>query len=121
MNEPKENFARLLKKYENDPELIAEGVLISLNEQIVKLMEEKKVSRVQLAKRLNCSPAYITKLLNGNENLTIKKITQIACALETGIEITLTGKNKQKQNHYMIVADRHKGVHRAAYARMKRN
>jgi transcriptional regulator with XRE-family HTH domain len=78
---PQERFEKLLQQYENDPEYIAEGLMIDITEQIVNLMNTRKLSRSDLASKLKCSNAYITKLLNGSENLTIKKLVQIAQAL----------------------------------------
>jgi transcriptional regulator with XRE-family HTH domain len=56
--------------------------IIDLNEKIIAKMAEKKVNRVELAKRLGVSKAFITKLLNGNPNMTIKTINALALALD---------------------------------------
>lgn len=60
----------------------AELSIIELNEKIIAKMEELKISRVELAKRLGVSKAFVTKLLNGNPNMTIKTIISIALALD---------------------------------------
>jgi transcriptional regulator with XRE-family HTH domain len=56
--------------------------IIDLNEKIISKMDELKINRVELAKRLGVSKAFITKLLNGNPNMTIKTIVSIALALD---------------------------------------
>lgn len=66
-----------------------ELAIIELNEKIVAKMAEKKVSRVELAKRLGVSKAFITKLLNGNPNMTIKTINSLALALDCQLYLDL--------------------------------
>ncbi len=56
--------------------------VIDLNEKIIAKMEELKINRVELANRLGVSKAFVTKLLNGNPNMTIKTIISIALALD---------------------------------------
>jgi len=56
--------------------------IIDLNEKIIAKMEELKVNRAELANRLGVSKAFVTKVLNGNPNMTIKTIISIALALD---------------------------------------
>ena len=58
-----------------------------MNERICELMEQKNISRADLARKLGKSRAYITRLLNGQPNLTLKTLTQIAVALGEGIDV----------------------------------
>lgn len=55
--------------------------IIDFNEKIIARMEELKINRAELAKRLGVSKAFVTKLLNGNPNMTIKTMISIANAL----------------------------------------
>lgn len=55
---------------------------IDLNEKIIAKMNELKINRVGLANRLGVSKAFVTKLLNGNPNMTLKTIVSIAIALD---------------------------------------
>ena len=88
-----DRYRKLAEQYKDDPEYILEGLLIDINEQLVGEMERKKITRTQLAKQLNCSNAYITKLLNGTENLTLKKLLEVALALGKEIDIALKPRN----------------------------
>ncbi len=56
--------------------------IIDLNEKIIAMMAQRKISRVELAKRLGVSKGFVTKLLNGNPNMTIKTINALALALD---------------------------------------
>ncbi len=89
---PRDRFDALLKKFQGDPQFIAEGLLLDINEQLVKLLQEQGVSKSVLAQRLGVSNAYISKLLNGNENLTIKQLVKIATVLGCKIDVALVSK-----------------------------
>jgi transcriptional regulator with XRE-family HTH domain len=86
---PAERFQKLLDKYEDDPRYIAEGLLIDINEQVVRLMERKGINRTQLAALLDVSSAYVTKLLNGNENLTIKQLVRLSAVLDSSVDVAI--------------------------------
>lgn len=55
---------------------------IDFNEKIIAKMDELKINRAELAKRLGVSKAFVTKLLNGNPNMTIRTMISIALALD---------------------------------------
>ncbi len=95
----KKQFESLVEQFKDDIEYISEGIIIDVTEQIHKQMKEKNITRSQLAQKLGCSNAYITKLLNGGENLTLKKIVQIAHALECSIDFVLLPKQYEMKRH----------------------
>lgn len=64
-----------------------EKVLFEVAEQVCKLIESQRITRSELAQRLSVSPAYITKLLNGNPNLTIKSLLRLSDVLGQTIDI----------------------------------
>lgn len=62
--------------------LVAEG-----SELIAKLMNERKLSKADLARRLNKSRAWVTQLLNGKSNITIRTLAEVAYALEAEVKL----------------------------------
>src|SRR2546430_5861333 len=58
-----------------------ERILIQLGEDICRLMRDQQISRAEVAERLGVSRAYVTKVLNGNTNLTIKTLLKLSDAL----------------------------------------
>lgn len=64
-----------------------EKILLQLGEDICLLMEQQGLNRTHLAERMGVSPAYITKILSGNPNLTIKSLLKLTDAM--GKELTL--------------------------------
>lgn len=61
-------------------------------EDVCRLMEEKKVSRAELARRLGTSRAYVTKLLDGNANFTLATMVKVAMALEGALHVHISDK-----------------------------
>lgn len=52
-------------------------------------MQEQGITRAELARRLGTSQAYITRVLSGNANFTLKTISKLAMALGMELEIGL--------------------------------
>jgi len=69
-------------EYQHDPDYIAELLVIGLNAQVVSRMEATGVRRSDLARRMGVSKAYITRILKGNPNLTLRTIAALSLALE---------------------------------------
>lgn len=67
---------------ETDRRLLAqEAAILEVTELICQLMEEQSVSRAELARRLGKSRAYVTQMLDGSTNLTIRTIADVLFAL----------------------------------------
>lgn len=79
--------------------------IIDLNEKIIARMAEKKVNRVELAKRLGVSKAFVTKLLNGNPNMTIKTINALALALDCQLYLDIHPKGFKLARRPVFVYD----------------
>lgn len=79
----------LMDRFRKTPEFELEGMLLSVNEQICKTMDDRGLSKSDLANLLNNSPAWVTKLLSGDQNLTLKTLATIACVLDLTVEINL--------------------------------
>ena len=93
----KGRFKALTEKYKDDPEYIAEGMLLDISEQFLKAMESQEINRTQLSEKLECSNAYVTKIFNGSENLTIRKAVQIATVLGATLDISVIPKEDMKR------------------------
>ena len=64
-------------------------------DHVLDLMETQNVSRTELARRLNKSRPYITRLLSGSQNLTIESMTKIADAFDQELHLDLQPRVKQ--------------------------
>lgn len=93
-------FIEKIEKFKDDPEFIAEGIILEFTEKIVSIMQEKNINRAELAKRLGVSKAFVTKLLNGNPNLTIKSMVSIAKTLGCELNIDIFPEGFEIKRYY---------------------
>src|SRR4030043_999285 len=92
MTMKKEAEKTLLEKYLEGPEfakLMAQGELImEVTETLCELMEKEGIARKELAERLGKSKGFISQLLNGGRNLTLRTVADILHVL--GYRVALT-------------------------------
>jgi DNA-binding CsgD family transcriptional regulator len=62
-----------------------EKTILSITELICKNMKLQGVSRTELANRMQRTPGYVTQLLDGTANMTIRTISDAFTAL--GLEL----------------------------------
>lgn len=62
---------------------------MSFTERILEIMEEKGVSRAELAKRLKVSGPAVSKLFNKPANITLKRALSIAEALSCEVNVSV--------------------------------
>lgn len=71
---------------------------------INKVMTDKKISKSDLARLIGKSPAYITKIMSGDCNLTIESMVMIARALGMKFIPTITEEPKlQKRSNVVSI------------------
>ncbi len=63
-----------------------EWLVLQVSLHIEKLLEEKKISRTELARKLGTDKSYVTKLLDG-ANLTLRSIADVMMALDSSMII----------------------------------
>jgi plasmid maintenance system antidote protein VapI len=103
MNTKREPEKTLLDKYLEDlkfAKLMAQGDLImEVTETLCELLDKEKISRKELAERLGKSKGFVSQLLNGGRNLTLRTVADILHVL--GYKVALTpyreGEPRRKQ------------------------
>ena len=70
-----------------------EGLFIEVAARIIEAMESRGITRSGLARQLNVSSAYITKILRGHANLSLESLAKVAFALDLKWECILIPKN----------------------------
>ena len=58
-----------------------EGLILEATELLSELMARENITKAELAQRLNCSKSYVTQVLNGRANLTLRTLANLGCAL----------------------------------------
>lgn len=92
MNAKRKSEKTVLAEFLEDPKfarLMAQGDLImEVTETLCELLEKEKISRKELADRLGKSKGFISQLLNGGRNLTLRTVADILHVL--GYRVALT-------------------------------
>lgn len=86
-------FEEMLESFKGDIEFKLEGLKLDITERICELMEVRGINRKQLAELIGSSPAFITKILNGNSNFTLKTMLSLADVL--GCELAVKFEQKE--------------------------
>ena len=81
-----ENWGR---RYQGDLEFEFDLLAIEVGERIVQRMEERKMTRTELATAIGVSKARISQILSGHDNLTLKSLVAVAVGLDSRIELRL--------------------------------
>lgn len=79
-----------LARYRHDVDYVLERLLLDINEQIVERMQSRGLRRSELASRMGVSRAFVTQLLRGNPNITLKTLVKFTQALNLALDIRLT-------------------------------
>lgn len=87
--ESKRSFRELFEGARQHEDYWTEGIVLEFTEEISRLMKERNISSKVLAERIGRSPAYVTKVLRGNANLTIGTMVMLARALEAEVRLCL--------------------------------
>ncbi len=84
---PTSLFDEFLSVDQNRVLLQQEVTILEVTETICGLMEEKNVTRSELASRLGKSKAFVTQLLQGRTNMTLRTISDVLHALGRGLKV----------------------------------
>src|ERR1700693_900688 len=71
------SFNALFEQAHKSDEYWLDGPILEFGEELSRLMLEQKISKAELARRLGTSPAYVTKVLRGNANFTLRTIAKL--------------------------------------------
>jgi len=80
-------FEQLIEKWKDDPEFVTEGVFLDITEEICRVMDEKNISKDELAEKLGVEEIWVEKLLDDPVGLTIQTMVSIAIALGVSVKI----------------------------------
>lgn len=80
-------FTAMLQDAKSDDSYWVEAAKLDFALEISRQMKAKSVSRADMAKLLGTSPAYITKLLRGDANLTIESMVKASRVLGSDLHM----------------------------------
>jgi len=70
---------------------------VSFTESLHDLMERRQVSKSELARRIDSSPAYITKVMRGSTNFTLASMVRLVRALGGKLQIEVRADDEYGQ------------------------
>ena len=92
-----------------------EFLLVSATELISALMQEQKVTRSELAERIGKSKSFVTQILTGQHNMTLRTLADLAGAL--GARVQLQHRRRRMEAQSPV----YKGSRRLSWASSGRN
>jgi transcriptional regulator with XRE-family HTH domain len=76
-----------IRNHKNDPEyrrlLEQEALITDATELVYELMEEKGVNQKDLAKKIGKSKGFVSQVLSGRRNMTLRTLADLLVALDT--------------------------------------
>ena len=75
------DFDALFEGVEDALAYKTETAVLEFTEELVTRMACQGVTRAALARKIGCSPAYVTKILRGSTNFTLETMVKIADVL----------------------------------------
>ena len=91
MNRPLTDYELFEQASERNRRLLREEELIlEVTEAVSAVMQEEGITKAQLAKRMGRTKGFITQLLSGGRNLTLRTLAGLADALEARVTITVS-------------------------------
>lgn len=117
MNDPFATLTKAFKKARETHTYRVEAASLEFTEALLNRMKDRDVNRAELARRLETSAAYVSKVLNNTGNMTIDSLVKIAdavgCDLRThlvprecdGMWISVQKKRPSKPDPETLAAD----------------
>lgn len=85
----------------SEREIAQERLVYNTTEDILLALQDAGMSQSELSKKLGKSKPYISKLLDGTRNMTLKTLSDIAYALKADVKVTIT-KNGVDVSHPIV-------------------
>jgi len=76
-----ESFKSIFEQQKQSIGFWEEMAIIEFTEAVLEQLEQQNMSKAELAEKMDVSPAYITRLLGGSNNLTLRTMVRAARAL----------------------------------------
>jgi transcriptional regulator with XRE-family HTH domain len=89
-------FAKLLGRAKQRPQYWVSKITLEFANTLSDMLKGKEISRKELAKMVETSPAYITKVLRGDANYTVETMVKLAMAVDAKVEIRLLSKEQNE-------------------------
>lgn len=90
---------------EENAKLVAQELLITeITEEIWKAMEEAGINKTELANRIEATKGYVSQVLSGSRNMTLRTLSDIYFAL--GKKATIATEARTGDGEWQIMRDK---------------
>lgn len=97
----------LYDKYMKDKEferiMAQEDMIMEVTEAFCKILVEKKIKRSALAEMMGKTKGYISQILNGGRNITLRTLSDIAYSLGYQVNIIFEKRIKKKEQNLFVL------------------
>jgi transcriptional regulator with XRE-family HTH domain len=83
------SYTSAFKEAKASAVFVAEGLMLDVATTVWAVMKRLGLSQRELASKLGKHPAYVSRILNGSHNLTLKTIAEVAVALGQQVRIEI--------------------------------
>jgi len=95
MDRAYQEVARDFPSVEGDWEFVLLGLRSEIIEQVEAALEERKMTRADLARRMGVSRAHVSQMLNESGNFQLETLAKLAVALDRDIALRFIHKTEQ--------------------------
>ena len=82
-------FEKDFAELEQTLEFRLEYKILEITDEICSVMESKDINRAELARRLGKTKSFVSRILNGNSNFTLRTMLEFADALDEELYVSL--------------------------------
>lgn len=110
----KSSYGQLIKTAENRRLLEQELLVVEATELVCDLLEKNRISRAELARRIGKSKAFVSQILSGSRNMTLRTLADLAWALDARIQLRPARDLMEEEAHRpprpLLGSGRHRAV-----------
>ena len=93
-----------------------ERLILDVTEQLAGALENSGVTRAELARRMGRTPGFVSQLLGGGRNLTLRTIADIAAALSLQPSFKLSSTQTSATAEPWVTMGVHEDTHEIGHA-----
>lgn len=112
------SFKKLLNNVKKYDSYWVESAKLHYSVALNKHVQKKGISQTKLADKIGTSPAYITKIFQGDTNFTIETMVKLARAVDGELHIDIVAP-KEKEEWAKLIAETKKIPHETPSAWIK--
>jgi transcriptional regulator with XRE-family HTH domain len=98
-----ETYAKAFQDAKSNAAYVAESLALDVVTSVWQIMQERGMTQKDLAETVGKNPVYISRLLNGSHNLTLRTIAEILVALGQKARIEITPASAEASEETLTV------------------